>query len=150
MESSAPHWSVVYPLVTDSPCWTHSRTCPHCADSTELVQREVRSWTSSSMASCSVLSWSRTCRRVTSSELRSGGQRADRWWGLQAPTGILSLHAVFMCLAGGDYLGWPGWETWSEQSGPWGWSSEGPFAPGVFSELDCDQLRPERTRQGVR
>lgn len=35
------------------------------------VHRDVRSWTSSSMASCSVLSWSRSCRRVTSSEFKS-------------------------------------------------------------------------------
>lgn len=36
-----------------------------------LYQSDVRSWISSSIASCSVLSWSRTCRRPTSSELSS-------------------------------------------------------------------------------
>lgn len=40
-----------------------------------LYQSDVRSWISSSIASCSVLSWSRTCRRPTSSELSSNVKR---------------------------------------------------------------------------
>lgn len=69
-----------------SPQWTHfsirlqaprrSRPTRHRASEddwmqTFLYQSDVRSWISSSIASCSVLSWSRTCRRPTSSELSS-------------------------------------------------------------------------------
>lgn len=76
--SASPQWTDFY-IRLQAPC--RSRPTQRLASKDNsmqtslqgpfLYQSDVRSWISSSIASCSVLSWSRTCSRPTSSELSS-------------------------------------------------------------------------------
>lgn len=117
--------TLVQMFLWHNPSWLDRWTS---AGSNWQVHSDVKSWTSSSMASCSVLSWSRTWRLPTSSELRSD---VDRWkissTGHDSQIFFLNdivrfevknvVDAVLLLCVGG-YLVWPGWETWKEHSGP--------------------------------